>query len=90
MLFMYIHTHTPEACLVDQPKELMRLFSEVREGFQKEHVNVVSAHSAAHEHTFYWLLESDDMAALESALRPMTKIGTAYLMPVRKQDYMLS
>ena len=90
MLFMYIHTHAPDKCIVDQPKELLQLFSAVRVGFQNTGVKVVDAYSVPHEHTFYWLLDTDDIEHLEVALRPMTKMGTARLIPIVKQPYMLS
>ena len=88
MLFMYVHTHTPDKCIADQPQELLRLFSAVREGCQCGGVKVVSAHAAAHEHTFFWLLDSDDIGALEAAIRPMTVFGVGHLIPVQTQGYM--
>jgi len=87
---MYIHTHTPENCWAAKTQEAMRLFSEVREGFQREGVKCIGAYAAAHEHTFYWVLESDNIIALEHALRPMLTLGNARLVPVQDMPWMKS
>lgn len=90
MLFMYIHTHTPEKCLIGKQQEMLRWTSEVREGFQKAGIKVVGAYVAQHEHTMFLTLEADNIHELEVALFPFTLLGTARLIPVDKMDYMLS
>ncbi len=90
MLFMYIHTHTPEKCLMTKTQETLRVFSAIREGFQKAGVKVVGACVAQHEHTVFWTLEANDIHELEMALTPFTLLGTARLIPVDKMVYMIS
>jgi hypothetical protein len=90
MLFMYIHTHTPENCLMTKTREALRVFSDTREGFQRAGIKVVGAYVAQHEHTVFWTLEANDIHELEIALTPFTLLGTARLIPVDKMDYMLS
>ncbi len=90
MRFMYIHTHTPENCLMTEPKAALKVFSDTREGFQKAGVKVVGAYVAQHEHTVFWTLEANDIHELEIALIPFTLLGTARLIPVDKMEYMLS
>ncbi len=90
MLFLYIHTHPPEKCLITEPQEALRKTSAVREGFQKAGVKVVSALVAQHEHTVFWTLDADNIHELENALIPFTLIGSGRLIPVDRMDYMLS
>jgi hypothetical protein len=61
MLFMYIHTHSPENCLMGEVQKQLRLSSEVRENFQKAGITVTGAYVAQHEHTFWYLLEADNI-----------------------------
>jgi hypothetical protein len=90
MLSMYIHTHTPENCLMTKTREALRVFSDTREGFQRAGIKVVGAYVAQHEHTMYLTLEADNIHELEVAIIPFTLLGTARLIPVDKMDYMLS
>jgi hypothetical protein len=90
VLLMYIHTHTLENCLMTKNREVMKVFSDMREGFQKAGVKVVAAYVAQHEHTVYWTLEADNIHELEVALIPFTLIGNARLIPVDKMEYMLN
>ena len=81
MFFIYIHTHSAERCLIDQPQETMKMMAKMREDAQKANIKV-TGYSAAHEHTIYAVIEANDLAALESLLAPMTKWGDATLIPV--------
>ena len=90
MLFMYIHTHTPENCTFGEPQKGMQLFSRLRENFQKAGITVSGAYVANHEHTAWWLLEANNIRDLEVALTPLTKIGTARLIPVDTHEFMKS
>jgi hypothetical protein len=86
MLFMYIHTHPVEKCTIDKPQENMKMFEKMQEGYKKAGVKLVSMYAAPHEHTFYMLLEANDIMALEKANAPMTLWGTAKLIPVTTMD----
>jgi uncharacterized protein with GYD domain len=82
MLFMYIHTHTVENCMAGKPQELEKITNEVLDAFKKAGIKVLGAYSAPHEHTGFRIIEANDMAVLQRALLPMTKWGTARLVPV--------
>jgi hypothetical protein len=82
MLFMYIHTHTPDDCMVDKPQEGAKRVAALQENFKKANVKVIAWYGANHEHTSYSILEASDLAELEKALIPMTLWGTAKLIPV--------
>ena len=82
MLFMYIHTHTVEKCLVDKPQELAKITSQLQEELKKAGVKVLGMYQAPHEHTGFLIFDASDIAALERALIPMTAWGNARLIPV--------
>ena len=81
MLFMYIHTHPVEKCLVDQPQEAAKLLSGIAEKARKANIKM-TGYAAWHEHTFYAVIEANDILELENILAPMTKWGDANLIPV--------
>lgn len=82
MLFMHIHTHSPEQCLLDKPQEGAKRASTMQEEAQKAGVKVLGTYVAAHEHTIYSIIEADDIQKLERVLVPMTLWGNARLIPV--------
>ncbi len=82
MLFMHIHTHSPEQCLMDKPQESGKTLSTMQEEAQKAGVKVLGSYVAAHEHTIYSIIEADDIQKLERVLVPMTVWGNARLIPV--------
>jgi hypothetical protein len=89
MLFMYIHTHPVEKCTIDKPQENMKMVSNMQEEYKKAGVKVVAMYGAPHEHTFYIVLEANDIMALEKANAPMTLWGTAKLIPVVTMEQLM-
>jgi hypothetical protein len=81
MHFMYIHNHSVEKCLIDQPQETQKMLVKMREEAQKANVKI-TGFVAAHEHTIYAIIEADDLVALEKVLAPLTKWGDSSLIPV--------
>jgi hypothetical protein len=81
MLFVYIHTHSVENCMIDKPQETLKMMANMKEEAQKANIKV-TGYSAPHEHTMYAIIETNDMAALEKLLIPLTKWGDASLIPV--------
>ncbi len=86
MLFMYIHTHPVEKCVLDKPQEAVKIFSRVQEESKKAGIKTIGTYVAAHEHTIYTILEANDLPALEKALTPMTLWGNARLIPVTSME----
>ena len=82
MLFMYIHTHTVEHCIVEKPQESMKLANRLQEEFKKADIKSTATYLAAHQHTMYFVLEANDILALEKALTPMTAWGNGQLIPI--------
>lgn len=82
MLFMYIHTHSADRCLADKPEQVSQMTSQIQEATKQAGIKLLGTYVAAHEHTIYTIIETDDLAALEQALTPMTVWGNARLIPV--------
>lgn len=81
MLFMYIHTHPVEKCMIDKPQETMKMMAEMSAEAEKAKIKV-TGYSAPHEHTIYAIIEANDIAALEKLLAPLTKWGDSSLIPI--------
>jgi muconolactone delta-isomerase len=81
MLFMYIHTHPLEKCVIDKPAEMKKMVAKAQEDVKKAGIKM-TAYVAPHEHTQYIIFEAGDAVALERMLAPMTAWGTAKLVPI--------
>jgi uncharacterized protein with GYD domain len=86
MLFMYIHTHPVEKCTVDKPQDNAKMAANLQAEYKKAGVKLVAMYMAPHEHTFYMVLEANDITALEKANMAMTLWGTAKLVPVSTME----
>ena len=82
MLFMYIHTHPVEKCLADKPEEVQRLIAKLKEAIGKSGVKVLGAYGTSHEHTFFLVIDADNIEAIEQAMHPVLSWGNARLIPV--------
>jgi hypothetical protein len=84
MLFMYIHTHSPESCKIDNPEFTQKMARELMELAAKSGIKWVASYTAVQEHTIYSVYEANDMAGLQSLLayRPGIQWGTGRLVPV--------
>jgi hypothetical protein len=84
MLFMVIHTHTPELCPSDKP-ELIKKTTDVltsKAHAKKCGVKVLGSYIAPLEHTLFFIIESDDYGKIVDFFRPYMKIGTPRIIPV--------
>ena len=89
MLFMYIHTHPVEKCLLTKPEETSKMFAQFQAGASKAGVKPLGLYMAPHEHTMYAVFETNDIAALETLLTPMTVWGNARLIPITAMEQMV-
>jgi hypothetical protein len=85
MLFMYIHTHSVEKCLMDKPQEGAKIAAYMKEEAAKANIKI-TAYSAPHEHTWFAIIEANDVPALEKMLAPMTTWGDASLTPIMTME----
>ena len=90
MLFMYIHTHSSDNCIMVELEKQMQFSTKLRENFRLAGIQVKGAYVAQHEHTVWYVLDSDNIHELEVALLPFTRWGNARLIPVDTHEYMLS
>ena len=82
MLFMYIHIHPLEKCVIEKPEEAKKMLAKAQEAAKKAGVKIVGGYMAPHEHTMYMIFDAPDMVTLEKLLIPMTAWGDAQLIPV--------
>ncbi len=89
MLFIHIHTHSPEHCTVNKPEENAKMMAKMETDAQKAGIKILGVYVAPHEHTIYTIFDAKDLAALEQGLIPMTLTGTARLVPVVPAEQMI-
>ena len=82
MLFMYIHTHPLEKCIIEKPEETKKMFTQAQAASQKAGIKILGGYMAPHEHTAFMIFDAPDIVALEKVLVPMTAWGDAQLIPV--------
>ncbi len=90
MLFMYIHTHTPERCFADKPQETAKMAADFAAAAKQAGIKSLGVYSAPHQHTMFVILEADDIMALEKAVMPMTLWGDAELIPIVSMEQALA
>ena len=79
MLFHVTQTHTPETCPKDEGGS-ETLFDASAEG-----VTLKAMYGAFSEHVIYYVLEADDMAAIQKFLIPGFKRCTCKITPVSEE-----
>ena len=86
MLFVYIHTHSPERCL-GSSSEVREMISGLYAAAENAGVKILANYAAGQEHKFFLTLEIPDQKALQEMLRDpssarWTAWGDAQLIPV--------
>ncbi|MFC1995599.1 DUF3303 family protein [Chloroflexota bacterium] len=89
MLFMYIHTHAVEKCLVDKLEEASKIVGQVQDATKRAGIKMIGPYIAAHEHTSFTIFDTDDLATLEHALVPLTIWGSGRMIPVTSMEQLL-
>jgi hypothetical protein len=82
MLFMCIHTHSPEKCLFDKPEQANKFFTDFSAGAPGAGVKLINWYTAPQQHTMFVIFEADNLSALQKLLTPLIMWGTAQLIPV--------
>lgn len=84
MLFMVIHTHTPELCPSDKPEMVKKTVDVVASNAhaKKCGVKVLGSYIAPPEHVLFFILESDDYGKIVDFFRPLMKMGTPRIIPI--------
>jgi uncharacterized protein with GYD domain len=82
MLFMYVHTHSLETCLVGEPELAKAMTDRMKEEAQNAGVKLVGPYMASQEHTVFAVLEGDDYDGIQRVVAPMAALGAAHLIAV--------
>lgn len=84
MLFVAVHTHTPELCPSGDPEKVKKTVDVLAEEShaKKSKVKVLGSYIAPPDHTLFLILETDSYDAIVDFFRPAMKIGTLRIMPV--------
>jgi len=84
MLFVAVHTHTPELCPSDSPEMVKKTVDVVasEKHAKKTGVKVLGSYIAPPEHVLFFILEADDYDNVIEFFRPLMKIGTPRIIPV--------
>ena len=84
MLFMIVARHTAKFCpggLVRPDKEFIK---KTEASMKQSGVKLIDAYMDAPGHVFYFVLETDDNAALNIAVEPLRLVGEVTINPVMK------
>jgi hypothetical protein len=84
MLFMIVAKHTTDFCpggVVRPDKEFIK---KTEESVKKSGAKLIDAYMDAPGHVFYFVLETDDSAALNNAVEPLRLVGDVTITPVLK------
>jgi hypothetical protein len=79
MLFHITQTHTPETCPKDEGG------SEILRDATADGVTVRGSYGAFAEHVIYYIVEADDLAAIQQFLFPGFKRCTSTITPVSEE-----
>ena len=78
MLYMYIHTHPLEKCVIQKPEEARNMLAKAQEGANKAGIKILGGYMAPHEHTMYMVFDAPD---IENVTTPPASVGDP-LVPV--------
>ena len=84
MLFMIVAKHTLEFCPGGNIKPDKEFIKKTEESIKKSGVKFIDAYMNAPGHVFYFVLETDDNAALNNAVETLRLIGEVTIIPVMK------
>ncbi len=87
MLYLWIHSHSPERCLVTEPGKAREMMGGVFNAFEKVGIKVRGAYMAAPQHKSFMLVEVTDETSLmklgaEPAFTAWLAWGQSEMIPV--------
>ena len=84
MLFMIVAQHTAETCPGGVVRPDREFINKTGESMKKSGVKLIDGYMDAPGHTFYFVLEADDVAAINTAVDPLRLVGNVVVTPVLK------
>ena len=82
MLFHIQHGHDETTCPFDAPETVTSTFGSVLPSLAEHGINVVGAWVDPPGHQFFFVVETDDYAALVDGLAPIMTSGSATIRPI--------
>ena len=82
MLFHITHVHPAESCPYHDPEMVAKTYGKAMSGFEEAGVTLHGAYVDALAHTFYLIVESNDLTKIHAALGPIIVEGSAEIRPV--------
>ena len=84
MLFMIVARHTAKLCPGGVVRPDKEFTAKIEESMKKSGVKEIAGYLDAPGHVYYFVLETDDSAALNNAVEPLRLIGEVAITPVLK------
>ena len=84
MLFMIVAKHKVEFCPGGLERPNQEFINKTEESMKKSGVKLIDGYMNAPGHVFYFVLETDDNAALNIAVEPLRLVGDVTITPVMK------
>jgi hypothetical protein len=81
---MIVAKHTAELCPGGVVRPDKEFTAKIEENMKKSGVNEVAGYLDAPGHVYYFVIETDDNAALNNAVEPLRLIGEVAIAPVLK------
>ena len=82
MLFHITHVHSAESCPYHDPETVAKTYGKALLGFEEAGVTLHGAYVDALSHTFYLIVESDELSKIHTALGPIIDAGNAEIRPI--------
>ncbi len=90
MLFHVTSVHTPETCPSNDPARIRDTFGLMLGSADEIGVDVKSVYSNSINHTFYMVVETDDMSKISAMFAPTLKIATADIVPIQDAQQLMA
>jgi len=84
LLFMIVARHTAELCPGGVVRPDKEFTAKIEESMKKSGVKEIAGYLDAPGHVYYFVLETDDNAALNNAVEPLRLVGEVTITPVLK------
>ncbi len=82
MIFVAVHTHTPDKCPINNPDRIRQLQNALsEEEAERNNCKLISLLVAPTEHTLYITLESDSHASMVRFMKPLLGLGITKITP---------
>jgi len=84
LLFMVVAMHTAENCPGGVVRPDKEFTAKIESSIKKSGVKEIAGYLDAPGHVYYFVLETDDNAALNNAVEPLRLVGEVSINPVLK------